>query len=281
MFVTLSRLCPVRYCIVRHVGFLLGHGRPAGDADAPADSIAGVIQLLKRPTPWNRDMESIYARLEGLTEPLANWPEPRTEMEDLIFACAAVVFTEPARGETARLALLKALGPRHFEYLAVAPQAKQKRRKDPKRVLLIEDNKDAADTLSELISLIGFDVDVAYDGRSALLRAIATPPDLVLCDLGLPGGMDGYAVARALRAEPRLHHARLIAVSGYSQPKDHANAKQAGFDRLVSKPNYSRNPRCSAQRTSAKIEYAVTFRGLRDVVRPKMNSRGPFPREPT
>jgi len=548
LFVTLSRLCPARYCIVRHVGFLLGHGRPAGDANAPADSIADVIQLLKRPTPWNRDMALVYARLEGLTEPLAEWPQPRTEMEDLLFACAAVVFTEPARGETARLALLKALGPHNFEYLSgclafirtahywtmlhpeieteddmrilmrdhaelarlliedpeadrcemgarmfdeltalrelnerqelkkakdaleekdrqkdqfiailahelrnplvairsaadslgrmkledpkverlherldrqamvmarmlddlldtariatgktsiqleginfgdllrdtvaeyeervsaaglgfeieissapchvrgdrvrlqqiignifsnaikftpapgrvtvrlrteggsavlriedtgigfdaamaermfepfiqqeqqidrfngglglglaisrkltelqggtlsgespgsgcgaaftltlplaapsvtAAPQAKQTRRKDPVRVLLIEDNKDAADTLSELMDLIGFDVDVAYDGRSALLRAIATPPDLVLCDLGLPGGMDGYAVARALRAEPGLHHTRLIAVSGYSQPKDHANAKLAGFDRLVSKP---------------------------------------------
>ena len=117
LFVTLSRLCPVRYCIVRHVGFLLGHGRPAGEADAPAHSITEVIQLLKRPTPWNRDMPSVYARLEGLREPLANWPEPRTEMEDLLFACSAVVFTEPARGEVARLALLKALGPRHFEYL--------------------------------------------------------------------------------------------------------------------------------------------------------------------
>jgi signal transduction histidine kinase/ActR/RegA family two-component response regulator len=548
LFVTLSRLCPVRYCIVRHVGFLLGHGRPAGDADAPADSIAGVIELLKRPTPWNRDLASVYARLGGLTEPLANWPEPRTEMEDLIFACAAVVFTEPARGESARLALLKALSPRHFEYLigclafirtahywtllhpeieteedmrilmrdhaelalllledaeadrcdmgermfdeltalrelnerqdlkkakdeleekdrqkdefiavlahelrnplaairsaadslgrmkledpklerlherldrqalvmarmlddlldtariatgktsiqledidfgdllrdtiaeyeervgaaglsfksdissmpcpvrgdrvrlqqiidnivsnaikftrapggvflqlrterdfavlriedtgigfdsalakrmfepfiqqeqqidrfsgglglglaigrklaelqggtlsgdssgvgcgaaftlalplaapslTAALPAKQMRQKDPRRVLIVEDNEDAADALSELIGLIGFDVDVAHNGRSALVRAIATPPDLVLCDLGLPDGMDGYAVARALRAESRLHHARIIAVSGYSQPKDHANAKQAGFDRLVSKP---------------------------------------------
>jgi hypothetical protein len=75
LFVTLSRLCPVRYFIVRHVGFLLGHGQPAGEADAPAHSIADVIQLLKRPTPWNRNMPSIYARLQGLTEPLANWPE--------------------------------------------------------------------------------------------------------------------------------------------------------------------------------------------------------------
>jgi CheY-like chemotaxis protein len=110
------------------------------------------------------------------------------------------------------------------------------RRTDRRRVLLIEDNKDVSDALAELISLFGFDVDVAYDGRSALTRAIAGPPDLILCDIGLSGGMDGYAVARALRVEPRLCLARLIAVSGYSQPKDHADAKQAGFDRLVPKP---------------------------------------------
>jgi signal transduction histidine kinase len=108
----------VRYCIVRHVGFLLGNGRPAGDAHAPTHRIVDVVRLLKRPTPWNRDMPSLYARLEGLTEPLADWPEPWTEMEDLIFACGAVVFSEPARGETARLALLKALGAHRFEYLA-------------------------------------------------------------------------------------------------------------------------------------------------------------------
>jgi len=83
---------------------------------------------------------------------------------------------------------------------------------------------------------MGCDIDVAYDGRSALALAVATPPDLVLCDLGLPGGMDGYAVAREARADPRLDAARLVAVSGYSQPKDHAAAKQAGFDRLVPKP---------------------------------------------
>ena len=117
LFVVLSRFCPARYCIVRHVGFLLGHGRPAGDETAPAHNIAEVVQLLKRPTPWNRDMPSVYVRLEGLKHPLVNWPEPQTEMEDLIFACAAVVFAEPARGESARLALLHALGSRHFEYL--------------------------------------------------------------------------------------------------------------------------------------------------------------------
>lgn len=549
LFVTLSRLCPMRYCIVRHVGFLLGRGRPAGEAGLAPHSIDDVIQLLKRPTPWQRDMPSIYARLGGLAEPLVSWPESQSEMEDLIFACAAVSFIEPARGESARLALSKALGPRQVEYLiaflafirtahywtmlhpeieteedmgtllrdhedlarllmedpeadrcemgarlfdeltslrelhereeltqakdALEEKDRQKdqfiailahelrnpltairaaadalglmkledpkverllerldrqsmvmtrmlddlldaaritsgktsmqiadivlndllceivgenedrvraagigfefeisslpcpvkgdrvrlrqiidnllsnaikftpapgrvsirlragedsaivriedtgigfdsslanklfepfiqqeqplhrvngglglglaiskklaelqdcslsgespgpgrgatftltlplaaassattiptdalpRRTDRRRVLLIEDNKDVADALAELINLIGFDVDVAYDGLSAMAHTVATPPDLVLCDIGLSGGMDGYAVARALRAEPRLRLARLIAVSGYSQPKDHADARQAGFDRLVPKP---------------------------------------------
>ncbi len=102
--------------------------------------------------------------------------------------------------------------------------------------MIIEDNRDVADALSEMVRLIGFEVDVAYDGRSALACAIETVPELVLCDLGLPGGMDGYAVARALRSESRLGDTRLIALSGYSRPQDHANAKQAGFDRLVPKP---------------------------------------------
>jgi signal transduction histidine kinase/ActR/RegA family two-component response regulator len=547
LFVMLSRLCPVRYCIVRHVGFLLGHGRPAGDAHAPTHRIADVIRLLKRLTPWNRDMSSLYARLEGLI-PLADWPEPWTEMEDLLFACAAVVFSEPARGETARLALLKALGAHRFEYLAGLlafirtahywtmlhpeieteedmrtlmrdhaelarlliedPEAdrcemgsrlfdelmalrelnereelkkakaaleekdrqkdqfiatlahelrnplaairsaadtlnlmnlhdprleslragldrqsavmarmlddlfdaariafgkisieldnidfsdlvgeivgeneprikaggiefeheiadlpcdvrgdrirlrqivdnllsnaikftpapgriavrlrveggyailriedsgigfdsvlagrlfeafvqqeqsidrlrgglglglgisrtlaklhggslsgessgagrgsaftlalplgsssaktvqsiEEPRRTERKRVLLVEDNKDAANALAQLIQLMGCDIDVAYDGPSALALAVATLPDLVLCDLGLPGGMDGYTVAREVRGDPRLDATRLVAISGYSQPKDHAAAKQAGFDRLVPKP---------------------------------------------
>ena len=548
LFVVLSRLCPVRYCIVRHVGFLLGYGRPAGDANAPSHSIGDVIQLLKLPTPWSRDLVSVYAQLEGLASPLSNWPEPRTDLEDLIFTCAAVVFTEPARGDRARLALLKALGPARFEYLAGllafirtahywtmlhpeieteddmrtlmrehaelarlliedpeadrcdmgarlfdelialrelnereelkkakaaleekdqqkdqfiatlahelrnplaairsatdalglldsrdpaverlrmsldrqstvmarmlddlldaarlafgkvsiqledvnvtdlvcdivgeneqrikaagnyfdheisnlpcyvrgdrvrlrqivdnvlsnaikftpapgtiavrlraeegsvslriedtgigfssalastlfepfvqqdqgvdrargglglglsisrklaelhggtlsgessglgqgaaftltlplstppaknAPRAEQARRTDRKRILLVEDNKDAADALAEVIGLLGCDVAVASDGRSALARAVAEPPALILCDLGLPGGMDGYAVAREVRAEPRLRQTRLVAVSGYSQTQDHAAAKQAGFDRLVPKP---------------------------------------------
>lgn len=119
LFVWLSRFCPMRYCIVRHVGFLLGqeHGRSSGDVAAVPQSVADVVRLLRRPTPWQRDMAPLYARLESLAKPIENWPDPADDMEDAIFACAAVMFVEPARSELARHALLRAVGPRRFEFL--------------------------------------------------------------------------------------------------------------------------------------------------------------------
>jgi signal transduction histidine kinase len=103
-----------------------------------------------------------------------------------------------------------------------------------RRVLVVDDNRDAADSLAQLVSLLGHDVDVAYDGPTAIARARERRPDVVLCDLGLPG-MTGYDVARALRD---LHAAgvRLVAVSGYGQPEDVREAAEAGFDRHVAKP---------------------------------------------
>jgi hypothetical protein len=65
LFVVLSRLCPVRYCIVRHVGFLLGHGRAAGNARAKPHGLGDVILLLKRPFPWSRDMR-VSGRSAGI-----------------------------------------------------------------------------------------------------------------------------------------------------------------------------------------------------------------------
>lgn len=102
------------------------------------------------------------------------------------------------------------------------------------RVLVVDDNHDAADSFAELVRLMGHEVDVAYDGSSALATAIARPPAVVLCDLGLPG-MDGYEVARALRKTlgARL---RLVAVSGYTRPEDVKEALAAGFEAHVAKP---------------------------------------------
>jgi len=120
LFVWLSRFCPMRYCIVRHVGFLLGqrHGRAAGDDAAVPQSVDEVIKLLRRPSPWKRDMALVYASLEAVPNVIQVWPSPGSRMEDEIFACAAVMFVEPARSDSARRALVRTLGLRKYEFLS-------------------------------------------------------------------------------------------------------------------------------------------------------------------
>ena len=100
----------------------------------------------------------------------------------------------------------------------------------------MEDNQDAGESLVDLLVLRGFQARLAHDGASAIRSAVEAPPDFIVCDLGLPGEIDGFAVARACRAEASLQAARLVAVSGYSSPRDHALAQAAGFERLLTKP---------------------------------------------
>jgi PAS domain S-box-containing protein len=102
-------------------------------------------------------------------------------------------------------------------------------------VLIVEDGEDAAATLADLLELAGHRVRVARDGRSGVALARASPPDVVLCDIGLPD-LDGYAVARALRADAALDRTRLVALSGYALPEDRARATEAGFDAHLAKP---------------------------------------------
>jgi signal transduction histidine kinase/ActR/RegA family two-component response regulator len=118
LFVWLSRFCPTRYCIVRHVGFLLGdeHGRASGDSAAAPQTVVQVIDLLRCPSPWQRDMSQAYELLEGSTTPIGTWPDTGTDMEDALFACAALMFVEPARSDRARRAVARALGPRNLEF---------------------------------------------------------------------------------------------------------------------------------------------------------------------
>ena len=116
LFVFLSRFCQVRYCIVRHCGFLVGYGHSSGDASAPPQSIAQVIRLLKALPPWRRELEPIYERLAAFKTP-TDWPDSDSELEDCIFAAAAVIFVEPGKSERARDALRQALGGKRFEYL--------------------------------------------------------------------------------------------------------------------------------------------------------------------
>jgi two-component system CheB/CheR fusion protein len=104
-----------------------------------------------------------------------------------------------------------------------------------RRVLLIEDNRDAATSLARALSLRGHIVEVAHDGREGIHRAQAFNPDIVLCDLGLPD-VDGYEVARQLRRDPALARTRLVALTGYALPEDAARARSAGFDTHLAKP---------------------------------------------
>ena len=107
----------------------------------------------------------------------------------------------------------------------------------PRRILLVEDNVDAADTLRTVLELAGHIVETAHDGPAALAAAQSFKPNVVLCDIGLPGGMDGYAVAAALRdrgGDGGMPY--LIALSGYGQSGDRDRARAAGFDRHLTKP---------------------------------------------
>jgi two-component system CheB/CheR fusion protein len=104
-----------------------------------------------------------------------------------------------------------------------------------RRVLIIEDNVDAADTLRDVLTLGRHDVRVAYDARAGLVLAHRFRPEIVICDLGLPE-MDGYEVARGFRGDPVLRGVYLVALSAYSQLEDRRRSAAAGFDQHLSKP---------------------------------------------
>jgi signal transduction histidine kinase/ActR/RegA family two-component response regulator len=103
------------------------------------------------------------------------------------------------------------------------------------KVLIADDNRDAADSLRMLLSVSGHDVCVAYSGTEALAAANAHRPDVLLLDIGMPG-MTGYEVAEEVRNQPWAASALLIALTGWGQHEDKERAKQAGFDRHFTKP---------------------------------------------
>jgi PAS domain S-box-containing protein len=103
------------------------------------------------------------------------------------------------------------------------------------RVLLVDDNVDAAAALSLLLELGGHRTSIAHSGPEALRVVPDFKPEIVLLDLGLPG-MDGYEVARAMRKMPELGRPILIAVTGWGAPEDRLKSKQAGFDEHLTKP---------------------------------------------
>jgi CheY-like chemotaxis protein len=103
------------------------------------------------------------------------------------------------------------------------------------KVLVIEDNRDAAMTMQRLLSHSGYDVTVAFTGPEGVDCAAREAPAIVICDIGLPG-MDGFSVARVLRTSPTCRDSYLIALSGYGQAEDVRKAQDAGFDLHLIKP---------------------------------------------
>jgi CheY-like chemotaxis protein len=104
-----------------------------------------------------------------------------------------------------------------------------------RRILLIEDNPMAAESMQMFLEQQGHTVEVAHSGPAGIEAARRFRPGVVLCDIGLPE-LDGYDVARALKREPDLSGAYLIAVTGYGQDSDRRTAREAGFDRHLTKP---------------------------------------------
>jgi CheY-like chemotaxis protein/two-component sensor histidine kinase len=103
-------------------------------------------------------------------------------------------------------------------------------------LLLIEDNEDSVEMMREVLALSGHEVMVATRGEQGIHLAREKRPDAVLCDIGLPDGMSGFDVAKALRASADTRGIHLIALTGYGRPEDKQNCLEAGFDAHLTKP---------------------------------------------
>ncbi|MFO1468025.1 MAG: response regulator [Steroidobacteraceae bacterium] len=132
-------------------------------------------------------------------------------------------------GATFTLRLPRVAGPAAMPAPAVAAAGR------PRRILVVDDNVDAADSLAMLLRLDGHEVDTAYGAEGALAAVAARPPEIMLLDIGLPM-MDGYEVARRARALPEGAGVRFIALTGYGQGEDRELALAAGFEHHLVKP---------------------------------------------
>jgi two-component system sensor histidine kinase UhpB len=117
LFVHLSRFCTVRYCIARHTAFLVGLGRPAGNPNERAQSVADVVKLLRRPFPRRPELQSLLLLCAAYPAPIVEMPTADTQMEDAIFVLAAHVFLKTADYLLCLDALARLLGPVRLQYL--------------------------------------------------------------------------------------------------------------------------------------------------------------------
>jgi PAS domain S-box-containing protein len=145
----------------------------------------------------------------------------------------AVMSPGPGQGSTFRVRL-PSLRPESRAPAAAAEPAPPDGAR-PLRVLVVDDNTDAADSLGVLLQLQGHAAHIAHNGEQALALASATPPDAVFLDIGLPD-LNGYEVAQRLRALPALRRTLLVALTGWGTQEDRARSRASGFDRHLTKP---------------------------------------------
>jgi len=126
----------------------------------------------------------------------------------------------------------------------------------PSRVLVVDDNQDAAESLQMLLQRDGHDVRVAFDGRTALIMGAAFHPDVAFVDIGMPG-MTGYELALRVRKEPWGAGVRLVALTGWGQDSDRQHAKEAGFDEHLVKPAAPETLREMLERRDGEAETGV------------------------
>src|SRR4029450_4797845 len=119
LFVYVSRFCEVRYCIARHVGFLVGLGRPSGDAACAVQSVDEVLDLIRRPLLRGEGLQSALAECEGCESTLLQLPDPDSAMERALFACATHVFLQSPDAARCLRALVHSLGEPRVQHLTV------------------------------------------------------------------------------------------------------------------------------------------------------------------
>lgn len=136
-----------------------------------------------------------------------------------------------------RLPMLARDGPRSQAHLGNegASHEVTQGRLDAHRILVVDDNRDAAKSLGVLLRLLGAEVNVVHNGPSALKAMTAFRPTVVLLDIGMPG-MDGYQVARNIRQQDEFQDVALIALTGWGQEKDRRRSQAAGFNYHLTKP---------------------------------------------
>jgi CheY-like chemotaxis protein len=174
----------------------------------------------------------------------------------------SVTVSSPGLGQgsefAVRLPVSKSIAPA----AAMKPHLHDDHSHTPKRrILVVDDNVDAAVTISALLKAWGHEVQTAYNGPSALETVERFRPDIILLDIGLPG-MSGYDVARNLRAEPSAKGVIIAALTGYGQDADRQRSWDAGFDYHLTKPpdptlleSLLASPRSRGQEGLPPVEY--------------------------